>query len=85
MYEVNAQVGGLNVLLVTDNIFALEEFLNNRSAGTWATDTVLLHSVTKFLIIDGLARRFHSAKESSLGIVFGRSGGLLYQLGFVRT
>ena len=85
MYEVNTQVGGLNVLLVTDNIFALEEFLNNRSAGTWATDTVLLHGITQFFIIDSLTRRFHSAKESRLGIVFGRSGGLLYQLRLVRT
>ena len=84
VYEVDTYFGGFDILLFANDVFALEEFFDDGCAGTWTTDTVLLHGIAQFFVFDGLARRFHSAQKGRLGIVFGRRSRFLLQLWLVR-
>lgn len=82
--QVAAGVGREEILALTADVTALEERLDDGGAGRWAAYAVFLEGVAKFLVVNELAGRLHSAEKSRLGVGFGRCCPGLLESGDVR-
>ena len=62
--------------LLLDDVAALEERLDDVGTCRGASDTILLHCLTEFFLLDELTRGLHSTQECRFGVVL-RGLGLL--------
>jgi len=59
MDEVDTRLRRPQALALLDDILTLVEFLDDGCTRGRTTDTVLLHRLAQFVVLDGLTGRFH--------------------------
>ena len=85
VYQFHACRCGNETFALRADVVALEERLDDSSTGGGATDAVLLHDSTQFLVLDQLTGGLHGTEEGGLGVVGRRRGPFLGEGGLVRT
>ena len=85
LYQFHSRRGGYQVLSFLADIVSLEQRLDNGGTGRRPADTILLQSITEFVIIHQLSGCFHRTKQCCFRIRSRRLRPLLIQVRNMRT